>query len=333
MVGKAGHHVSFAGWMSLIVMVVKTTVIVIMLRHARTSLEKPFNVSVVVASSEVVKFIASLVAVLFFSKAVPPAFRVPGDMSTQLPHRVGLLQKSALPMVLPATLYLFQNIILFVAAGQLSALVFQVAQGSKIFFTAVFTSTLLGRSLKVHQWVAQPMLAAGMVLLSLRGGNISSQPSDNLPVGLALMTVGCCVSSFTGVIVEKYLKSDTDPGLWVRNCQLSFYSSWLGFAYAVFVSGASAQPDGMWQGFDHAIVVGTVFVQALSGITIAFVLKYADNILKNFASAASAILTAVTAYFAFGEVPGVLAGLGAGAVMFAVLTYSGVLQEIAASKE
>jgi len=38
------HHLKASGVLSLLVMVVKTTAIVLTLRHARVTLEKPFNV-------------------------------------------------------------------------------------------------------------------------------------------------------------------------------------------------------------------------------------------------------------------------------------------------
>jgi len=241
---------------------------------------------------------------------------------------MGLVVDHAAPMSVPGGLYTIQNVLLFYAAGMLPAFIFQVSQGSKILFTAIFTSTILGRELKSYQWIAQPLLAIGMVLLSIKpdsggtgGGKLHA--GDNILLGLILMTIGNMISSFTGIYIEKFLKSNNDPGIWVRNAQLSIFGTCFGAFYALVFSRAQDQPDGMWQGFEYPVVWALVILQALSGFAVAFVMKYADNILKNFGSAASTILTGFVSYALYGEVPSIIAGFGAMMVMFSVITYGG----------
>jgi UDP-sugar transporter A1/2/3 len=54
--------------------------------------------------------------------------------------------------------------------------------------------------------------------------------------------------------------------------------------------------DGFFQGY-NTIVWIVIALQALGGLVIAAVIKYADNILKGFATSLSIILSSVVSYY------------------------------------
>ena len=79
--------------------------------------------------------------------------------------------------------------------------------------------------------------------------------------------------------------------------------------------------DNMLQGFDWAVWV-TVAVNAFGGLVVAVVIKYADNILKAFATSLAIVLNCIAAYFLFNFRPTILFLVGASGVIAAVFAYS-----------
>ncbi|CAD6191894.1 unnamed protein product [Caenorhabditis auriculariae] len=77
----------------------------------------------------------------------------------------------------------------------------------------------------------------------------------------------------------------------------------------------------MMHGFDWAVWL-TVSISAFGGLVVAVVIKYADNILKAFATSFAIVLNCVAAYFLFNFQPTFLFLLGATAVISAVFVYS-----------
>lgn len=77
---------------------------------------------------------------------------------------------------------------------------------------------------------------------------------------------------------------------------------------------------GLLQGFD-ATVWCVVAVQAFGGLLVAVVIKYADNILKAFATSFAIIVSSVAAIFIFALYPRLLFIGGAALVIAAVFLY------------
>lgn len=60
--------------------------------------------------------------------------------------------------------------------------------------------------------------------------------------------------------------------------------------------GERVKEDGIFQGYNKLTWI-VVILQALGGLVIAAVIKYADNILKGFATSVSIILSIMISYF------------------------------------
>lgn len=122
----------------------------------------------------------------------------------------------------------------------------------------------------------------------------AQNPHVQAGVGLVALATACILSGLAGVYFEKILKEPKGgarSSVWVRNVQLSFYSLWPAlFIGVLFKDGEEVARDGFFAGY-NSVVWTAVILQALGGITVALVIKYADNIAKNFATSFSIILS------------------------------------------
>lgn len=122
----------------------------------------------------------------------------------------------------------------------------------------------------------------------------AQNPHVQAGVGLVALATACILSGLAGVYFEKILKEPKGGArnsVWVRNVQLSFYSLWPAlFIGVLFKDGEEVARDGFFAGY-NSVVWTAVVLQALGGITVALVIKFADNIAKNFATSFSIILS------------------------------------------
>lgn len=88
-----------------------------------------------------------------------------------------------------------------------------------------------------------------------------------------------------------------------------------------YKDGANVQRDGLLQGFD-GVVWAVAFGQALGGLIVAVVIKYADNILKAFATSIAIIVACAASVFIFAQWPTFMFLVGAALVIGAVVLYS-----------
>jgi UDP-sugar transporter A1/2/3 len=197
-------------------------------------------------------------------------------------------------MAVPAVLYTIQNNLLFVALANLEATLFQVLYQSKVLTTALLMVLLLGRRLTWWKWGSLFLLFLGIVLTQLKGTNVSrSSTHQNAFKGL-LAVLTCAISSaFASVYFEKVLKS-ASVSIAVKNIQLSGFSIVLAMFVYWFLEKRTL--DSFFNGYDSAVWV-LVLTQAAGGLIVALVIKYADNILKGFATALAIVLGGVVSFF------------------------------------
>ncbi|KAG2181719.1 hypothetical protein INT44_008534 [Umbelopsis vinacea] len=334
--------------LSLLVLVVQNSTLVLMMRYSRI-VQKPgqpmYIASTAVFLAEVLKIIACL-AVIWYQKRTFSRF--------WWVVRKEILGKPAetLKMLIPSGLYALQNNLLYVALSNLEAATFQVTYQMKILSTAIFSVVLLGRSLHRSKWLALVLLMIGVTLVQSQ--TVSSSSSSATPpvsnemtgdedadplmadatltdeqalilaaqnpiVGLIAVITSCISSGFAGCYFEKILKT-SETSMWVRNIQLGISGALFSMVGMLVYDRQALMQGGMLQGYD-ALTWVVVANQALGGLLVAIVVKYADNILKGFATSLSIIISGVISFYLFNFQPSLQFIVGAMIVMISSYLY------------
>ena len=322
-------------YVSLLTLVVQNSSLVLMMRYSRVLPGPSYLSSTAVVLSEVLKCIICLAIHIneqhhqsrysqlpTLSDDASPTSSPPGYSLRQLLSDIFSVKSGFLKLLVPAVLYTLQNNLQFVAATNLDAATFQVTYQCKILTTALFAVLMLGQSLSARKWLALVVLTTGVACVQIPSG--SSRPSSeqgNYVVGIVAVAIACVCSGFAGVYFEKVLKNGQSSSIWVRNIQLSV--GCLGIAlFGTFVwDGQAIREHGFFQGY-NVVVFATVCIQAAGGLIVALVIKYADNILKGFATSLSIILSTIVSIFMFNFVPTIYFLLGSILVFLATYLYS-----------
>ena len=150
------------------------------------------------------------------------------------------------------------------------------------------------RKFSSAKWVALVILTVGVAVVQVSGSGDHHDSTENKHsrlVGLFAGLFAACTSGFSGVYFEKILKG-SQTTLWVRNVQMGLPS----IAIALITVYGKDGPEVVRQGFfgGYSTMVWTVVtVQAAGGLIVAVVVKYADNVLKVFATSFSIIISCV----------------------------------------
>lgn len=143
--------------------------------------------------------------------------------------------------------------------------------------------------------------------------------------------LACCTSGFAGVYFEKILKGQK-VSVWMRNVQLGLFSVVLGMFGVIYNDRAAVSEGGFFQNYNSMVWV-VITLQGLGGLVIAAVIKYADNILKSFATSLSIVVTGLISYYAMDDFTlSANFAMGTALVMAAVFLYSTGF-ELCASKK
>lgn len=200
----------------------------------------------------------------------------------------------------------------------------QVTYQLKILTTALFSVIMLRKHLSGLQWVS-------LVVLFLGVSTVQLQPHDSKVnkvvtteqrplIGLIAVIVSCLMSGFAGVYFEKILKG-TKQSIWLRNVQLGFIGVIFGLIAMEINDGAKVHEKGFFFGYDWVVWV-VIFIQAFGGLMVAVVVKYADNILKGFATSGAIILSCLASMYFFDFKLSIQFSIGATLVIASVYMYS-----------
>ena len=106
----------------------------------------------------------------------------------------------------------------------------------------------------------------------------------------------------------------------MRNIQMGSSSAVLALVCVFVTDGAAVREKGFFFGYNN-IVICVILLQALGGLVVAVVVKYADNILKGFAASFSIITSCVISYFFLDFEPSLLFVTGAACVLVSSYIY------------
>ena len=269
-------------------------------RYSTGILKEGWGASSVLGVGELIKFAISL----FKIASAKEASEAPEG---PLPDRLKWLIANSAKMAVPAGVYLAMNMLGFVSLKRVDAGTFAVIQQSKIFFTAFFQRLFLSRILSQPKWCALVTLVLGVILISLESHpdnqcdgltRTASADSDTTTyavymVGVLAVTLDSLLSGLATVYFEKVLKT-TKLTVWDRNLQLAFYSMLIYVPWSVIDNPAN--PFKGWS----AVTVIVALLGAIGGILVAMVIKYADGLAKNLATASSIVATTCVGHWLFG---------------------------------
>lgn len=154
--------------------------------------------------------------------------------------------------------------------------------------------------------------------------NFESNSNEEIPKkssskGFISVLLASISSGFAGVYFEKILKN-SQSNIWVRNIQLGIFGIFFSFVTMVINDGEEIRVKGMFYGY-NTLTAMVIFNQAIGGLIVAVVVKYADNILKGFATSFSIILSGIVSAAFLDFHPSLLFLCGSGIVMFSVYLY------------
>ncbi|XP_018608537.1 UDP-galactose translocator [Scleropages formosus] len=306
-------------YFSLAILVVQNASLILSIRYVRTLPGDRFFATSAVVMAEVLKVLTCLVIILFQKRGNVRDFII------LLYDSIVIQYLDTLKLAVPSLIYTLQNNLQYVAISNLPAATFQVTYQLKILTTALFSVLMLRKSLSRVQWVSLVLLFAGVAIVQVEQEGKQKETSvastsQNYAKGLVAVVVSCLSSGFAGVYFEKILKGSS-ASVWMRNVQLGIFGTALGLLGLWWNDGAAVTEKGFLFGFTP-MVWGVIFNQAFGGLLVAVVVKYADNILKGFATSFSIIVSTVTSVYLFGFHVDLLFTLGAGLVIGAVYMYS-----------
>ncbi|ORZ24433.1 nucleotide-sugar transporter-domain-containing protein [Absidia repens] len=334
--------------LSLIILVVQNSTLVLLMRYSRIvqKVGQPMYIaSTAVFLAELLKIIACLVVMRYQQ---PSWQHFVGFIRTELLGR----PRETLKMLIPSGLYALQNNLLYVALSNLEAATFQVTYQMKILSTAIFSVVLLKRTLQRDKWVALVMLMIGVTLVQSQSMASSATPPSIPPqqqpgtvddaehlladelteddmgnilvtqspfIGLIAVITSCISSGFAGCYFEKILKT-SETSMWVRNIQLGISGAFFSLVGMLAYDMQPIREGGLLQGYDGLTWI-VVVNQALGGLLVAIVVKFADNILKGFATSLSIIVSGVISFYLFNFQPTLTFMTGACIVMVSSYLY------------
>ena len=303
---------------SLVTLTVQNAALSLTMRKARTQEDK-FLASTAVIISEVIKILTCLGVIALDEGSFD-------SLCLSIKTHILDKPKETLKVAVPSIVYYIQNNLIYVGATHLDAATGQVTYQLKILTTALFSVFLLKKELYSHQWIALLILFIGVALVQLvqltksNHGSGHSLEGQSPFVGFMAVLTACFLSGFAGVYFEKILKGSHEVSLWIRNLQLAAFAIPFGLVQTFITDGEELSSKGFFHGYSLLTWV-VVLLQAQGGLLVAVVVKYADNILKGFATSLSIILSSIASVYLFEFDLSIQFITGAGLVISSIFLY------------
>ena len=307
---------------SLLTLTLQKAILDISMRYSRIRVGDMFFEGTAVLMAEVVKLITCIFFVYQSSDEGAKDF---WKLSSILYKTIIQNKLDTLKVCVPSFLYLIQNNLLYVAVENLDVATFQITYQLKILTTAIFSVLILKRNLTRTQWLSLLILVIGIALVQMSGSKEMKATTEkesrvqNQILGLVCVLTACILSGLGGIYFEKILKGST-VSVWMRNIQLSLLSIPLGTFLAYFKHFNGIQEKGFFFGYD-GFVIYLIFLNAMGGVLVGVVVKYADMILKGFASSIAIVITCMASVFLFGFIVSIQFTIGAFVVIISTFLY------------
>jgi len=266
---------------ALLSLVIQNAGIILSTKYSFRNAAQPYSQAATIFLSELIKLFASLLLEL-------QACNWSGD---QLRKSL-MIKYTNVVMIVPASLYVLQNISQMKAIRGLSPAVYVTGVQLKVLTAAVFSAFLLKRHLNARQIFSFFPLMIGVALVQYG----TRDDAVRLPATHAFMSlfVAVTLSGLAGALMEMSFKQEGES-LWVKNVYLSIFSIPSSF-YAAKVdlnpNNFLAMMFDLTSGFD-VVVWLIVILLAQGGLFTAVVMKYAGALTKCYAVSVSIIICTV----------------------------------------
>ena len=219
--------------------------------------------------------------------------------------------KTMVMFPVPSVIYLVQNNIQFVFLTYVDPTSYQILGNLKIVTTGLFFFFFLKREMTRLKWIALLLLLVGATTSQLNtcGGKVLNAPA----MGYAMGVASACLSAFAAVYTEYIMKRNNDCLHW-QNAQLYFFGTVFNFLSLTAADLRQGFSDGFWlldpfRGFS-GVTWCVVANLALTGLVISWIMKYADSIVKVYATSLSMFLTMLVSVWLFEFQPNLQLVLG-----------------------
>jgi UDP-sugar transporter A1/2/3 len=197
----------------------------------------------------------------------------------------------------PAFIFFINNNLVFVILTYIDAPTFQLLGQMKTLFTGLLFRIFLGRELTAHQYLAIWFLTCGTSISQV--GSCTETKSSF--IGFLLVVVSSLLSAFGGIFNEKLMKTKKGTIHW-QNIQLYSWGILFNLVGVILHKRETLVEGRFFDGFNlWACVV--VLNNALNGLAISAILKYADNIARVYAHAIAMLVTMIISVLLFGLKP------------------------------
>ena len=297
-------------------MVIQNASTILLLRYVRTASGDLFFSTTAIVCQELIKMLVSVV--LLYMETF--SFR---ELASTVNQQILNNRMDSIKTGIPALLYTLQTNLVYLAISNLNAAVFQVTFQIKILTTAIFMVFLLKKSLRGLQWFSLVLLCVGISIIQVQNVNVSKSSGDdhkNAFFGLFCVILACVLSGLAGVYFEKILKN-SKVSIWVRNIQLGCLGTFFALMTAFVSDGEGIQAKGFFFGYNNLVWLN-IFVQSAGGLIVAVVIKYADNILKGFATSIAIIVSCLASVYLFDTIIDYIFAFGTFLVVLSVVLYS-----------
>ncbi|ESN90146.1 hypothetical protein HELRODRAFT_194657 [Helobdella robusta] len=310
------HTSKLTKYSSLLCLTLQNVALIIAMRYSRMRHGDKYIMTTAVVAAETLKFVSCLLIILIQE----------GSYSGWVRHlHTNIIKQplDCLKISVPGIIYMVQNNLLYIAVANLEAATFQVVYQLKILTTALFSVSMLGKQLRGVQWISLFILFAGVSMIIHMQANESKQlhklsdhvtsksailadevkrlkdpkSAQNPLLGIVAVLISCVLSGFAGVYFERLLKN-TPQSLYIRNVQLGAFGVLTGLVTVIVFDSKEISEKGFFFGYDFVVVL-LIVLQSVGGILVAVVVKYADNILKGFATSAAIVVSCIVSIVFF----------------------------------
>lgn len=220
--------------------------------------------------------------------------------------RVTRSLRSSLLYFVPGLIYAAHNNVQFYFLKYVDPTTYQILGNLKIITTGLLLWLVLGRRMSPLQWIALSLLAVGATTSQI-STDCESETVMRAPlIGYLFGLLSACLSALAAVYTEWVLKRNGDSLYW-QNMQL--YGFGVLFNGAGLVAGSAGSVLHPLKGYSVAtwLVVANL---AFSGLLVSWIMKFADSIVKVYATSLAMLLTLVVSIFFFSLHPTLQMGLG-----------------------